>query len=199
MEKSKREYVTLEQAYGLKELGYDWPTSAYYDECNNVILGVWNIEIPDSKNRNNEEYCVSIPTQSEVCRWLRDTKDYHIIMCYGKVTEMYHYKIECLGDTLDGNSIYGKYEEVMKYAIDHAIRSLREDEYFISPIHQYKRKSIIVEAIQFHEENRKELEELIPSIENMMIQNGQYIIREYDGAVYLCSEEHFDREYEFLK
>lgn len=74
-------YVDLEVANLLKEAGFDWETE--------FGQHIWDRGkcLATNRNFNSEKYLVSLPTLDVAQRWLREVKEYHIILSHR--TEMF--------------------------------------------------------------------------------------------------------------
>lgn len=126
------DYVSYEQAVKLKELGFDWKCTHFYNstmEFPNEILSIERhncIEIYDYSNV--DIFLYSAPTLYQVQKWLREVKK--IIICIGHGTSipaMYYWYINKPdGTTIDGeidSTDYDTYEEALSKAIDKVLEN----------------------------------------------------------------------------
>lgn len=107
------ELVTLEAAKLLKEKGFN-------EYCKNVI-DINNIlsETLYRTNGNLPKQCFSSPTQSIAQKWLRETKDLHIGICYSHKLFWYYEIMSVSNHVLVGlanrpSIHYNTYEEALE-------------------------------------------------------------------------------------
>lgn len=115
------ELVTLETAKLLKEKGFN-------EYCKNVI-DIDNIlrETLYRTNENLPKQCFSLPTQSIAQKWLRETKDLHIGICYSHKLFWYYEIMSVSNHVLVGlanrpSIHYNTYEEALEAGIQEALK-----------------------------------------------------------------------------
>lgn len=69
--------VTKEQAIRLKEAGFDWEVNQYYNKDREPLKRLDEVNMNDTYY--NRYGCVSAPTLSQCCKWLRDVKGWHVV------------------------------------------------------------------------------------------------------------------------
>ena len=78
-----KEFITYEQAFALKELGFDEPCFGYYDEGGNLYTEM-------------QEY-LPAPLYQQAFKWFREKYKLHPHICYFNDTNVWHgdiYKLE---------------------------------------------------------------------------------------------------------
>jgi hypothetical protein len=123
----KNEFATYEQALALKELGFDEPCFAFYDE---------SLYFPNNKNQYGT-FCnqpldaasCSAPLKQQVFRWFREKHeiDSNISRDYSlrKVPRQYCYIIQS-GDSFEESKNFETYEEAEDACIDMLIETLKK-------------------------------------------------------------------------
>ena len=100
------EFIPYEQALELKELGFDEPCFAWYNDNGNYMLGIDEVRF-DTKNTyhfNNTD-SVSAPLYQQAFRWFRDKKLCDGSVCrHGEADGSYSYRWDIVHE-------YGVYEE----------------------------------------------------------------------------------------
>lgn len=135
----KEDYCTYEQAVKLKELGFDWKTTHYYDE-NGILTASFEEISADGgyeyivsidnlvgnfnlQNGQDDEWC-SAPTMAQAAKWLRDIKGTIILVdvLRGK-REIFYWKIsDSSGFWIDSSvDNYNTYEEALLAGIDEVL------------------------------------------------------------------------------
>ena len=136
------DFVPFEIAKKLKEKGFKYKCLAYYDVLDNVGI-LFNTQYTDdiltcqytdlllSHNEKEVSYpddsecCVDAPTISQVLKWLREEKNYHItIDCY--FTGDFGYIIYLISpyECEEANAKYNSYEEATLAAIEYILDNL---------------------------------------------------------------------------
>ena len=70
MQDKSLQLVSYEQAQKLKELGFDWEVSNYYD----LTFGLFNYEGKPTHNFNDNTATISAPTIALALKWFRDVE-----------------------------------------------------------------------------------------------------------------------------
>ena len=142
------DYVTFEQAKKLKELGFDWECSHYYEGHNNPRL-------KESTQFSGEHYYVkdfyhnfndfnshhgqpgwpncSAPSLSQAQKWLREVKkiNVEVIACFNRSLDMWQW--DCFIQSLEDDEIdestisHDTYEKSLSAGIDRALELLKEN------------------------------------------------------------------------
>ena len=125
------DYVSVSTALSLKNAGFDWATSTYYQghtshELINEYPSCYNFNDKDSYYNTHEDVSVhrtSAPTLYVAQKWLRNVKGIHITV-YSCSQESWQYRITKRGENLN-DGIFGEdfytYEEALEHAILTAI------------------------------------------------------------------------------
>lgn len=87
----EEKYVSYSQAVKLKELGFDWDCTHYYNDNDNNpkhpyeveprCFGMYHISYDFNYDDSNElfEELTSAPRLDQAQKWLRDTKELHVL------------------------------------------------------------------------------------------------------------------------
>ena len=125
------DYVSLSTALSLKNAGFNWETSTYYQghtskELINTYPSCCNFNGKDSYYNTHEDVSMhrtSAPTLYVAQKWLREVKGIHITV-YSCSQESWQYRITKRGENLN-DGIFGEdfytYEEALEHAIVTAI------------------------------------------------------------------------------
>ena len=125
------DYVSVSTALSLKNAGFDWATSTYYqgqtsNELINEYPSCYNFNDKDSYYNKHEDVSMhrtSAPTLYVAQKWLREVKGIHITV-YSCSQESWQYRITKRGENLN-DGIFGEdfytYEEALEHAILTAI------------------------------------------------------------------------------
>jgi len=127
MQEKQLALVTYEQAKKLKELGFDWECTAFYDLNENNELDYFANQV----DWNNEVDTLSAPTVALALKWFRDVKG---ILCdvgfCGLTFHTYVYsyinKNGLIGSTDKGYS-YDTYEEAESALLDALIERCEKE------------------------------------------------------------------------
>lgn len=124
------DYITYDQAVKLKELGFDWETTHFYD-LEETQEGCIKGRVPQDFNAMTFISLVSAPTLSQAQKWLRDVKGIHIEIKYtsnpqyepwvGKVVIIENYPEP---NTIINTDTCDTYEEALSEGIDKALAIL---------------------------------------------------------------------------
>ena len=125
------DYVNSKLALMLKNAGFDWETSTYYQgQTSNELISTYpsccNFNGKDSYYNTHEDVSMhraSAPTLYVAQKWLREVKELHITI-YSCSQESWQYRITRKGEILD-EGIFAQdfytYEEALEHAIITAI------------------------------------------------------------------------------
>jgi hypothetical protein len=122
----EKEFVSYEQALQLKELGFDEPTSFYWE--NNTIkplpmkdeVGGFHF----NRYTNNVDW-ISAPLKQQVLRWFRDK--YNLVSwVYIDNVDRYFYTIIENGRFVVDHKVYPTYEEAEDACINKLIEIIKE-------------------------------------------------------------------------
>jgi hypothetical protein len=122
----EKEFVSYEQALQLKELGFDEPTSFYWE--NNTIkplpmkdeVGGFHF----NRYTNNVDW-ISAPLKQQVLRWFRDKYNLVSWVYIGNV-DRYFYTIIENGRFVVDHKVYPTYEEAEDACINKLIEIIKE-------------------------------------------------------------------------
>lgn len=134
------DFVTLEQAVQLKELGFDRECNHYYDTETKELVENHNDYSPEDSfsdcsaydNHNHCWNCVSVPFLAEAQKWLREVKGIHIEIRYvfNPQYEPWVGRIVMLGDQPESELINtdtcDSYEEALLEGIDMVLKILKK-------------------------------------------------------------------------
>lgn len=133
----KEDYVSLEQAKALKELGFDWECRAVYANNfdspygNGFCYGIGFSEM----NYNNSDFGYSAPTLAQAQKWLREVKELDLdITLYrkidarekpAKIKRYYNCELSYSEDEEDLYDDFDSYEQAQSAGIDKALELLK--------------------------------------------------------------------------
>lgn len=124
------DYVTFEQSVKLKKLGFDWECDhVYYGENVNYVF-----TSERKRNYNTEDYRFSVPTLSQVQKWLRDVKG--VIICieprfYKNKKPLVGYDYHIFDKDngwyshVESKTVYDTYEQSLTSGIDKVLEILK--------------------------------------------------------------------------
>ena len=140
----KEEFVTLETAKLLKAAGFKEDVSSFYELVYKGGSGPeYEIdESYDAQNYNTDVYSISAPTQSIAQKWLRETKNLHVLSTpkvvesYNKIgevvkteVEFYYWDIYVVGSNKHKHIIqncftnqFNTYEEALEAGLQEALK-----------------------------------------------------------------------------
>lgn len=122
------EYVTLEQAIKLKELGFNYPCRFYTEE--ESLGGYAWLSIGEELNHNAICYRYSVPNIYQVAKWLRDKMKLHVQVNYDAEQRIFTvclFVISRSSVTLGINGVFSKYEEALFTGISKALDIINEN------------------------------------------------------------------------
>ena len=145
---SKEDFVNLSQAQKLRELGFDWNVSAYYDRGHFKHFGAEIVDyiyattvntdslcgscnslfISDELSAEMYKDCYDAPTLSQACKWLR-SKGWAVQVYLNGVRNAYFervWKIEINSDVVDVEGQFDTYEQAQSAGIDVALGLLEK-------------------------------------------------------------------------
>lgn len=125
------DFVTYKQAKLLKELGFNWECTHYYQDGYNRECQKNIIKATCACNFNEDfKTMISAPTLAQAQKWLREVKRVKILITVGDVNENRYgwqifYNNNHYVDLNHGNSME-TYEEALLDSIDEALELLKE-------------------------------------------------------------------------
>jgi hypothetical protein len=98
-----KDFTLYEEAFELKQLGFDEPCNTCYDKLE--MVASYGASVFDYKNYNTSGYMVSRPTFSQAFRWFRENYniDISINTVYSKYNENTSKKY---GGVIDNESVF---------------------------------------------------------------------------------------------
>lgn len=127
------DFVTFEQAYQLKQLGFDWKCNHIYKNKEHTFFHC----LQDAYDNHNaftkkitDDLVVSAPTLAQAQKWLREVKGCKILITAGDIDKEHYgwdikYKDIWLGD-IDHGNFMESYEEALSNAINEALDIIQE-------------------------------------------------------------------------
>ena len=113
-------FVSFEIAKKLKEKGFKEKVNAYYGKHENIF------DIHPTLDMNDGDYSTSAPTISQVLKWLRKEKKYHVYASYGAVSKFRYVIIQL--DNEDAKYTikrhYKTYEDAIMAGINYVINNI---------------------------------------------------------------------------
>lgn len=112
-----KEFVPYQEALALKEIGFDEPCFAWYNDNGNYMLGIDEVRFDTTNTYHfNNTDSVSAPIFSQAFRWFREKYKNYVFQIYESrnqlyVKQGYNYTVDTIEVRHQGDNVLKTYEE----------------------------------------------------------------------------------------